>query len=261
MPPSSSGLSSQEEELPPAGRSPGLQPSRTQVPAQVESPHSPKKEAHGSISQGRKLGLGGFSTAVGEGAGTQTRSKCGNLGSRPWALLPGEEVDRQQGVDHGGSAGGPAGSRCVLPGPGGSQAGRRPGVEPLAALPPFVPALLSPDPGSISESDFTGLQTLLCRLQSPFLCDYNFFLSFFLFSSLLESRNLLTGKSVLEHREVYFLFHAKAITGLSGPGPTHVRTHTVQLPSPHPGKVCPAVRLEPARPGVMQTRPPGKRIL
>ena len=55
------------------------------------------------------------------------------------------------------------------------------GVELLAPLPPFVPSLLSPDPGSISESDFTGLQTLLSRLQSPFLCDYNFFffLSFF----------------------------------------------------------------------------------
>lgn len=154
---------------------------------------------------------------------------------------------------------GSRGFRCVLPGPGGSQAAAA-GVEPPAPLPPFVPALLSPDPGSISESDFTGLQTLLCRLQSPFLCDYNFF-SFFLFSSLLESRNLLTGKSVLELGEVCFLFHAKAITGLSGPGPTHVRTHTVQLPSPHPGKVRPAVGLEPARPGVMQTRPSGKRIL
>lgn len=89
-----------------------------------------------------------------------------------------------------------------------------------------------------------------------------FFHSFFLFFSfLLESRNLLTGKSVLELGEVCFLFHAKAITGLSGPEPTHVCTQTVQLPSPHPGKVCPAVRLEPARPRVMQTRQPGKPIL
>lgn len=141
-----------------------------------------------------------------------------------------------------------------------SRKGLRPGaapIESLAPLPPFVPALLSPDPGSISESDFTGLQALLCRLQSPFLCDYNFFffLSFF-FPFLLESRNLLTGKSVLELGEVCFLFHAKAITGLSGMEPAHVCAQTVQLPSLHPGKVCPAVRLEPARPGVMQTRPP-----
>ena len=220
-----------------------------QVPAQVDSPHSPRKEAHGSISQGRKLGLGGFSTAVGEGAGIQTRSKCWNLGSCPWALLPGKEVDRQQGADRGDSAGGPVSTLSCL-----GREGLRPGAAPR---PPFVPALLSADPGSISESDFTGLQALLCRLQSPFLCDYNFFLSFFLFFSfLLESRNLLTGKSVLELGEVCFLFHAKAITGLSRPEPTHVCTQTVQLPSPHPGKVCPAVRLEPARPGVMQTRPP-----
>ena len=72
-----------------------------------------------------------------------------------------------------------------------SREGLRPGaapIESLAPLPPFVPGLLSPDPGSISESDFTGLQALLCRLQSPFLCDYNFFffLSFFFFPSGIQ---------------------------------------------------------------------------
>lgn len=59
---------------------------------------------------------------------------------------------------------------------------------------------------------------------------------------------------MLEVGEVCFLLHAKAITGLSGTEPTHVCAQTVQLPSLHPGKVCPAVSLEPARPEVMQTR-------
>lgn len=225
-----------------------------QVPAQVDSPHSPRKEAHGSISQGRKLGLGGFSTAVGEGAGIQTRSKCWNLGSCPCALLPGKEVDRQQGVDRGDSAGWPVSTLSCL--------GREGLGPPLPLALPlslhYCLLILVPFQNLTSQ----GSRPFCAACKALFFVIIIFFHSFFLFFSfLLESRNLLTGKSVLELGEVCFLFHAKAITGLSGPEPTHVCTQTVQLPSPHPGKVCPAVRLEPARPGVMQTRQPGKPIL
>lgn len=110
-------------------------------------------------------------------------------------------------------------------------------IESLAPLPPFVPALLS--------LTLVPFQNLTSQGSRPFCADCKtlffviiifFFFSFFFFPFLLESRNLLTGKSVLELGEVCFLFHAKAITRLSGMEPAHVCAQTVQLPSLHPGK-------------------------
>lgn len=82
----------------------------------------------------------------------------------------------------------------------------RPGSPLLSSSP------LSLDSGSISESDFTWPGPFCANCKALFFVIIIFFFFFGI-------QNLLTGKSVLEVGEAYFLLHAKAITGCPGRGP------------------------------------------
>lgn len=181
--------------------------------------------------------MGGSSQLAGEELAFNGGAQCWDLGSGLGG--GGRRMNLEEGG--GGASGRPGVSWSFSPlGPGPGPGTDTP-VPARFLLPPHCLWMLVPFQNLTHVA-----QALLCKPQSPFLCDYTF-LGFFWGVFFFGIQSLLTGKSVLEVGEADFLLHAKAITGLSGPEPTHVCAQTVQLPSPRPGKVCPAVSLEPAR--------------